>query len=74
MLIMVIAWIILVVLSSTLPAGGTDVEDCIDMCEFSFTKCIISKCPTRPWPILVPQQCLDERIECFEVCLTFRPG
>ncbi|KAI0216815.1 hypothetical protein LSAT2_031225, partial [Lamellibrachia satsuma] len=67
----VVAWIILIVLSSMLPVRGTrsNLQSCRDMCAFLFYQCITDVCPTKPWPLPVPQHCLNERLVCFEACL-----
>ncbi|KAI0211131.1 hypothetical protein LSAT2_004053 [Lamellibrachia satsuma] len=67
----VVVWIILVVLSSTLLASETwsPLQFCIYLCDYFFSKCIKKECPNRPWPVPVPQHCLDERLECIEKCL-----
>ncbi|KAI0222862.1 hypothetical protein LSAT2_025886, partial [Lamellibrachia satsuma] len=66
----VVTWIILIILSSTLPAGGTrpDLQSSKDMCAFLFYQCVTNVCPTKTWPLPVPQHCLDERLECIEAC------
>ncbi|KAI0211130.1 hypothetical protein LSAT2_004052 [Lamellibrachia satsuma] len=71
----VIAWIILVVLSSTLPARGTKPysQYCVEYCTMMFFHCITKKCPTKTWPLPVPQHCLDGRLVCIEKCIVTKP-
>ncbi|KAI0242108.1 hypothetical protein LSAT2_014857 [Lamellibrachia satsuma] len=72
---MIVTWITLVVLLSTLSAGGaiSDLQFCTELCDLMFEVCVATACPTAPWPLPVPKHCIEKRTECIEKCIKMNP-
>ncbi|KAI0221431.1 hypothetical protein LSAT2_027236 [Lamellibrachia satsuma] len=64
---------LLVLMMSTLLASTTVAQSkaytvCMNLCEAKLLNCIKKHhCATR-FPLLVPQCCMDERLDCFLFC------